>query len=99
MPSIGERLRQAREAIPASLAEASRATRVRVDFLEAMERDSFTFISGRGYVVRVLRFHARGLPHDAHEVAQEDDKIYGAAQGPPLAVNLFTPNQPIPSGP
>ena len=35
--SIGQRLRQAREAIPASLAEASRATRVRVDFLEAME--------------------------------------------------------------
>ena len=57
--SIGQRLRQAREAIPASLAEASRATRVRVDFLEAMERDSFTFISGRVYIVGMLRYDTR----------------------------------------
>ena len=59
--AIGQRLRQAREAIPASLAEASRATRVRVDFLEAMERDSFTFISGRVYIVGMLRSYARWL--------------------------------------
>ncbi|HWD72229.1 MAG TPA: RodZ domain-containing protein [Actinomycetota bacterium] len=91
--SIGERLRQAREAIPASLAEASRATRVRVDFLEAMERDSFTFISGRVYVVGMLRSYARWLRLDEAEIAREYDRIYGAAEAPALAESLATRNE------
>src|ERR1700716_525675 len=82
--SIGERLRQAREAIPASLTEASRATRVRVDFLEAMERDSFTFISGRVYVVGMLRCYARWLRLDESEIAPEYDRIYGGAGAAPF---------------
>src|SRR3989442_5282120 len=99
MPSIGERLRQAREAIPASLTEASRATRVRVDFLEAMERDSFTFISGRVYVVGMLRSYARWLRLDEAEIAREYDRIYGAAEAPALAESLATRNErtmPVP---
>ena len=91
--SIGERLRQAREAIPASLTEASRATRVRVDFLEAMERDSFTFISGRVYVVGMLRSYARWLRLDEAEIAREYDRIYGAAEAPALAESLATRNE------
>ncbi|MEA2500955.1 MAG: hypothetical protein QOD01_1066 [Actinomycetota bacterium] len=91
--SIGERLRQAREAIPASLTEASRATRVRVDFLEAMERDSFTFISGRVYVVGMLRSYARWLRLDDSEIAAEYDRIYGAAEAPALAESLATRNE------
>jgi hypothetical protein len=91
--SIGERLRQAREAIPASLAEASRATRVRVDFLEAMERDSFTFISGRVYVVGMLRSYARWLRLDDMELAKEYDRIYGAPEPPALAESLATRNE------
>ena len=91
--SIGERLRQAREALPASLAEASRATRVRVDFLEAMERDSFTFISGRVYVVGMLRSYARWLRLDEAEIAREYDRIYGAAEAPALAESLATRNE------
>ena len=91
--SIGERLRQAREAIPASLTEASRATRVRVDFLEAMERDSFTFISGRVYVVGMLRSYARWLRLDEAEIAREYDRIYGAVETPALAESLATRNE------
>src|SRR6266702_2340119 len=88
MPSIGERLRQAREAIPASLAEASRATRIRVDFLESMERDSFSFISGRVYVVGMLRSYARWLRMDDAEIAAEYDRIYGPPEAPGLAESL-----------
>src|SRR5487761_1716427 len=69
--SIGHRLRQAREAMPASLAEASRATRVRVDFLEAMERDSFNFISGQVYVRGMLRSYATWLRLDPSEITAE----------------------------
>jgi len=88
MPSIGEQLRQAREAIPASLAEASRATRIRVDFLESMERDSFTFISGRVYVVGMLRSYARWLRIDDAGIAAEYDRIYGPPEAPALAESL-----------
>lgn len=97
--SIGERLRQAREAIPASLTEASRATRVRVDYLEAMERDSFTFVSGRVYVVGMLRSYARWLRLDDRAIAAEFDRIYGAPDAPALAESLATRREPrMPSG-
>lgn len=86
--SIGQRLRQAREAIPASLTEASRATRVRVDFLEAMERDSFAFISGRVYVVGMLRSYARWLRLDDEEIAAEFGRIYGEPEHPGLTDSL-----------
>src|SRR5438270_4381451 len=92
--SIGQRLRQAREAIPASLAEASRATRVRVDFLESMERDSFTFISGRVYVVGMLRSYARWLRLDDKEIAAEFDRVYGAPEVSALAGSLTGRNEP-----
>lgn len=86
--SIGQRLRQAREAIPASLTEASRATRVRVDFLEAMERDSFAFISGRVYVVGMLRSYARWLRLNDEEIAAEFGRIYGEPEHPGLTESL-----------
>lgn len=92
--SIGERLREAREAIPASLVEASRATRVRVDFLEAMERDSFNFISGRVYVVGMLRSYARWLRLDEHEIAADFDRIHGAPAAPLLGESLAPRDEP-----
>jgi len=92
--SIGQRLRQAREAIPASLAEASRATRVRVDYLEAMERDSFNFVSGRVYVVGMLRSYARWLRIDDQDIAAEFDRVYGAPEAPALSESLATRNEP-----
>lgn len=88
--SIGQRLRQAREAIPASLAEASRATRVRVDFLESMERDSFTFISGRVYVIGMLRSYARWLRLDDTEILAEFNRIYGSPEQPQIVERIST---------
>ncbi|HEU5003488.1 MAG TPA: helix-turn-helix domain-containing protein [Actinomycetota bacterium] len=88
--SIGQRLRQAREAIPASLAEASRATRVRVDFLEAMERDSFTFISGRVYVIGMLRSYAKWLRLDDAEILADFNRSYGAPEQPQIVERIST---------
>lgn len=88
--SIGQRLRQAREAIPASLAEASRATRVRVDFLESMERDSFTFISGRVYVIGMLRSYAKWLRLDDAEILAEFNRVYGAPEQPQIVERIST---------
>ncbi len=92
--SIGERLREAREAIPASLVEASRATRVRVDFLEAMERDSFNFISGRVYVVGMLRSYARWLRLDEQGIAAEFARIHGDPASALLSQSLAPSDEP-----
>ena len=92
--SIGQRLRQAREAIPASLVEASRATRVRVDFLEAMERDSFTFISGRVYVRGMLRSYARWLRLDESEISAEFDRLYAPVKAASLSDTLPSRDEP-----
>lgn len=88
--SIGQRLRQAREAIPASLAEASRATRVRVDFLEAMERDSFNFISGRVYVIGMLRSYAKWLRLDDAEILADFNQVYGQPEAPQVVERIST---------
>lgn len=79
--TIGERLRQAREAVPASVAEASRETKIRIDFLQAMERDSFRF-AWATYVKGMLRAYARWLGLDDEELAGEYERMYGEGPGP-----------------
>lgn len=93
--TIGERLRAAREAVPASLFAVSRETKIRLDYLQAMERDSFRFAAAP-YVRGMLRAYAKWLDLDAESLAEEFDHSSGAprpvsvkkifrdpAQGPP----------------
>lgn len=75
--TIGERLRTAREAIPASLHEVARDTKVRLDYLQAMERDSFRFVS-TAYARGMLRSYGRWLRLDDDELIREYDRLYGS---------------------
>jgi cytoskeletal protein RodZ len=92
--SIGERLRQAREAKSATLYDASKETRIRVDYLQSMERDSFHFVTGETYVKGMLRSYARWLGIDAGEVVGEYERVHGGA--PPISLQevLKPPAQP-----
>lgn len=72
---LGRRLREAREAIPASLYQASRHTRIRHDFLENMERDNFRFLSGPAYIKGLARSYARWLGLDEGAVVAELDDL------------------------
>ncbi len=56
--SIGEILRQAREARGISLAEAEEATKVRQKFLEALEQDDFQRLPGEVYRRGFLKSYA-----------------------------------------
>lgn len=93
--TIGERLRQAREAIPASLYEAARETKIRVDFLQSMERDSFRF-AWSAYSKGMLRAYARWLRLDDDEMAAEFDHIHGEARAPSVKQIFKEPAQPPP---
>lgn len=90
-PTIGELLRHAREGLRASLAQASRETKIRPDYLEAMERDSFSFVSGRVYVRGMVRSYARWLGLDEDEVAAEFERVVGGPPPPPLVEALQRP--------
>src|SRR5918911_2189353 len=82
--TIGERLRRARERSGATLLQASHVTKIRPDFLESMERDSFGFVSGKTYVRGLLLSYARWLRLDSEEIRADFDRAYG----PPAALSL-----------
>lgn len=97
--TIGERLRRARERTGATLLQASHATKIRPDFIQAMERDSFGFVSGKAYVRGLLTAYARWLGLDAQPIAQEFDRIYGPPSAPSIAEIVPAPATPPPRAP
>jgi len=94
--TIGQVLRSTREALPASLYQASRETKIRVDFLESMERDNFRFLSGGTYVKGMLRAYARWLDLDDEAVAAEFDKVHGRRTTTPIEKMVQEPAQAAP---
>ena len=66
MSSVGQHLRELREAKRMSLAEISRATRVPVASVERIEADRFDELPGEVFVRGFLRAYARavGVPPD-----------------------------------
>lgn len=95
-PTIGERLRRARESSGASIHEAGRQTRIRVDFLDYMERDNFRFMSGGTYIRGLLRAYAQWLGLDDAELAGQFDQTYGTPRGPSVSQILKKPSVPPP---
>jgi len=70
---IGRALRAARLKRGKSLQEASRDTRVRIDYLDALEREAFDALGSEVYVRGFLRSYARylGLKHEKVIAAYE----------------------------
>lgn len=64
--SAGEKLRQARLAMGLSLEDVERRTRVKRDFVEALEEMDVKLLPGKAYAVPYLRSYARllALPED-----------------------------------
>jgi cytoskeleton protein RodZ len=83
---IGRALRAARLRRGKSLEEASRETRVRIDYLDALEREWFDALGSEVYVRGFLRSYARylGLKHDKVIAAYE--RAYGGGRPGPAPV-------------
>jgi cytoskeleton protein RodZ len=97
--TIGQRLCRARERTGATLLQASHATKIRPDFLQAMERDSFAFLSGKAYVRGLLLSYVRWLRLDPGEVAAEFDRTYGPPSALSIAEIVPEPASPAPRAP
>ncbi|HEX4942188.1 MAG TPA: helix-turn-helix domain-containing protein [Actinomycetota bacterium] len=68
-PGVGSALQRAREVRGLSLDEAARDTRLRVDQLDALEREDFDVLPGEVYVRASLRTYANYLGLDADKVS------------------------------
>ncbi|HYN98133.1 MAG TPA: RodZ domain-containing protein [Actinomycetota bacterium] len=89
--TIGQLLSDSREAIRASLYQASQDTKIRVDFLESMENDDFEFVSGGLYVRGMLRSYVRWLGLPEERVLAEFDRLYNVKDETPLAEMISKP--------
>src|SRR5437867_9537452 len=88
---IGPALRQARLSRRKSLEEASRETRIRLDYLQALERERFEALIGDVYVRGFLRSYSTYLGLDP-------DRVLGAYNqrfGPPRPTLPEAPAGPI----
>jgi len=71
MGKIGEALRRAREEKGITLREAEEATKIRLKYLDALEREEFTQLPGRVYAIGFLRNYARYLGLDWQELVEK----------------------------
>ena len=97
MDTLGVLLREEREAKGASLDDASRATRIRVHLLEALEAGAFAALSGGEVQIRgFLRIYARYLglfPEDILE--RYDQEVHGREPAPePVSALEAQPEKP-----
>lgn len=89
--TIGRRLREAREAIPASVYQASRETKIRADFLDCMEADNFEFVSGGPYVKGMLRAYGKWLRLDEQQLFDTYERLQGQIPEPSVSRVLPEP--------
>lgn len=97
MQEIGEKLRRAREERGISLAEIQNSTKIRLRYLEALERGEFTVIPGEVYVRGFLQNFASAVGLDPRELLEAYDRCRGenAAEPAPDQVPVSPPAEPV----
>lgn len=88
---IGRVLRRARELRGKSLEEASRETRIRAEYLQALEREAFDRLLGDVYVRGFLRSYASYLGLDADRVMAAYSRTNGIRAPAPTPPRVPTP--------
>ncbi|MBI3990397.1 MAG: DUF4115 domain-containing protein [candidate division NC10 bacterium] len=73
-PTVGQRLRERREAKGLSLEEVMASTRIKLVFLKAMEEDDYRLLPDETYIIRFLMEYAAFLGLDPQAVAAQFKK-------------------------
>lgn len=100
MPTVGSQLKAARLARHETLEEVSKATRIRVSYLEALEADDFSRLPSPVQARGFLRLYANHLGLDLAEVialAQQTQHEEQTLQGPLPSISLTPPPSPASS--
>ena len=98
---LGRALRTARHRQGLTLEEASRGTRLRAEYLEALEHEIFESLPGDVYVRSFLRSYAAFLGLKPAKVVGVYERAIGSGPAPPAPVDrapavAVGPNDPLP---
>lgn len=96
MSSVGEKLRQAREARQASIEDVAAGTGVGAQFLEAMERDEHDALPGRAFGKLYIRAYAEFLEFDPAPLIEEYDRAQRALPESARRATRWKPEAPPP---
>jgi cytoskeleton protein RodZ len=97
MESLGEKLRQAREAHGYSIEQVARDTHISRQYLEALELENFAILPGDTYVVGFLRNYAEYLGLNPEELVTLYKNIRIQEQPMPMSELLERPRERSPS--
>jgi cytoskeletal protein RodZ len=92
--TMGQRLKQAREQRGESLSEAALKTRIKIQHLEAIERDDFSKMPAATYAKGFLRMYAEHLGIDPSPLLKEYGETHAGQARPPA---LAEPEAPRPA--
>jgi len=95
---IGNKLKQAREALGISLVEAEHETRIRRAFLQALEEERFADLPGDVYTRGFLRNYAMFLNLDPQSILDEFDQLrtgYVRQNSPDVLDEPLLPEKPV----
>lgn len=81
-PSIGGRLKRAREDRQLSIEETAWRTRMRPDVLRAIEREQFGALEHAGFVRGTLASYARFLGLESRDIVRDYQRRYGRIPSP-----------------
>jgi hypothetical protein len=94
MESIGQTLRAARERKRASLSFVAAQTRIKLQFLELMERDEFGRLPAPAYAKGFLRMYAEYLGLEAQPLVQQYLEVHVGQRPPRLQSARNEPERP-----
>lgn len=90
-PTIGQKLRRAREDRGAELRDVEVATKIRVKFLEAMEEDRWEALPGPSYARGFLDIYARHLGLDPQALLDDYRKTVEGERHDPIPQSVIKP--------
>lgn len=91
---IGPALKKAREHRSKSVDEAARDTKIRSDFITALENEDFEALHGDVYVRGFLRSYSQYLGLDPDKVLAAYAEGIGVAEAPPAPATTLDPDEP-----
>lgn len=95
MPTLGQTLKEARERKKVTCSQAAAATRMKIQSIEAMERDDYSRVAAPIYAKGFLRLYAEYLGLDAAPLIREYMDTYAPKERP----QLVAPDGPVPVPP
>lgn len=90
MRTVGQLLKEAREAKLYSLAEVEKSTKIRVELLEALEEDNYTKLPPEIFVQGFIKNYGKFLNLDSTKLLAVFRRDYEARKHPPQILDSFS---------